>query len=171
MLLIGLIIEYQDVLYKIAKTRLNCEDDICDVVQNTFISAYQSIKTLKNKKYFKTWLVKILINKCNDFYLRNKRDNISLNILDENTEIHFEDFTNDYGIDYLNNRQTHFDPIPDTWIKMRDILLFWASKQIDGFRCDMAEMVPTAFCAYLLPIAKAPYRRIKLLRTGKTLRK
>ena len=101
MLLIGLIIEYQDVLYKIAKTRLNCEDDICDVVQNTFISAYQSIKTLKNKKYFKTWLVKILINKCNDFYLRNKRDNISLNILDENTEIHFEDFTNDYGIDYL----------------------------------------------------------------------
>ena len=101
MLLIGLIIEYQDVLYKIAKTRLNCEDDICDVVQNTFISAYQSIKILKNKKYFKTWLIKILINKCNDFYLRNKRDNISLNILDENAEFHFEDFTNDYGIDYL----------------------------------------------------------------------
>ena len=46
-----------------------------------------------------------------------------------------------YGIDYMNGGICHFDPVPDTWCKMLDILLFWASKKIDGFRCDMAEMV------------------------------
>ncbi|MDR0799907.1 MAG: alpha-amylase, partial [Dysgonamonadaceae bacterium] len=43
-----------------------------------------------------------------------------------------------YGIDYLDGCRAHFDPVPDTWEKMSDILLFWASKKIDGFRCDMA---------------------------------
>lgn len=52
-----------------------------------------------------------------------------------------------YGIDYCDagGRSEHFDPIPDTWNKMTDILLFWAKKGVDAFRCDMAEMVPAAF--------------------------
>ena len=43
-----------------------------------------------------------------------------------------------YGVDYLNCMKKNFDPIPDTWEKMRDILLFWAGKNIDGFRCDLS---------------------------------
>ncbi|MDI3505525.1 MAG: hypothetical protein PWQ81_747 [Bacteroidota bacterium] len=39
-----------------------------------------------------------------------------------------------YGVDYLNGRTSYFSPIPDTWIKMRDVLLFWASRKVDGFR-------------------------------------
>ena len=52
-----------------------------------------------------------------------------------------------YGIDYCDagGRSEHFDPLPDTWGKMTDILVFWAKKQVDAFRCDMAEMVPAAF--------------------------
>jgi glycosidase len=53
-----------------------------------------------------------------------------------------------YGVDYYAGGIGCFDPIPDTWRKMVDILLFWASKGIDGFRCDMAEMVPAAFWAW-----------------------
>jgi len=50
-----------------------------------------------------------------------------------------------YGLDYYAGRVGHFNPIPNTWSKMTDILLFWARKGIDGFRCDMAEMVPAEF--------------------------
>jgi len=65
-----------------------------------------------------------------------------------------------YGVDYLNGGQKHFDPIPDTWCKMLDVLLFWSSKNVDGFRCDMAEMVPVEFWNWLIPQVKKKYPEI-----------
>lgn len=67
-----------------------------------------------------------------------------------------------YGIDYCDagGRSYHFEPVPNTWVKMTDILLYWASKDIDGFRCDMAEMVPPAFWAYATRIVKERYPRV-----------
>lgn len=62
-----------------------------------------------------------------------------------------------YGVDYQGGRTWHFDPIPNTWMKMRDILLYWAAKGIDGFRCDMAEMVPCAFWGWVIPQVKEQY--------------
>ena len=40
---------------------------------------------------------------------------------------------------------------------MNYILLFWASKGVDAFRCDMAEMVPVAFWHYAIAQVKAKY--------------
>lgn len=62
-----------------------------------------------------------------------------------------------YGIDYCDagGRSYHFDPIPDTWQKMVDIIGFWAGKGIDGFRCDMAEMVPTEFWSWTIAKVKS----------------
>lgn len=59
-----------------------------------------------------------------------------------------------YGIDYQSGRATHFSPTPSTWKKMTDILLFWAEKGVDAFRCDMAEMVPTAFWSHAVAAVK-----------------
>ena len=61
-----------------------------------------------------------------------------------------------YGIDYCDagGRSEHFNPIPDTWSKMTHILLFWAAKKVDAFRCDMAEMVPAAFWRWTTDIVK-----------------
>ena len=62
-----------------------------------------------------------------------------------------------YGVDYQNGGACHFSPIPDTWSKMLDILLFWAAKGIDGFRCDMAEMVPVEFWNWAIPRVKQQF--------------
>jgi glycosidase len=39
--------------------------------------------------------------------------------------------------------------VPDSWKKFRDIVLFWLDKGVDGFRYDMAQMVPVEFWSYL----------------------
>ncbi|KAA6324539.1 Alpha-amylase 2 [termite gut metagenome] len=62
-----------------------------------------------------------------------------------------------YGVDYAGGGERHFFPIPDTWGKMLNILLFWASKGINGFRCDMAEMVPVEFWEWCIPLVKSEY--------------
>jgi glycosidase len=59
-----------------------------------------------------------------------------------------------YGVDYYAGRVAHFDPVPDTWHKMLAILLYWAAKGIDGFRCDMAEMVPADFWHWATGLVK-----------------
>ena len=77
----------------------------------------------------------------------------------------YETIKLNYGVDYCNGngRSEHFNPIPSTWTKMTDILLFWASKGIDGFRCDMAEMVPTAFWSYAINQVKKHYPNISFI--------
>lgn len=70
-----------------------------------------------------------------------------------------------YGVDYCNGRgrSYHFDPIPSTWTKMTDILLFWATKGVDAFRCDMAEMVPASFWSYATTMVKNRYPQIDFI--------
>ena len=66
----------------------------------------------------------------------------------------YETIKLNYGVDYHNYRYQDFSPTPDTWNKMRDILVFWTKKKVDGFRCDMAEMVPVEFWAWVIPQIK-----------------
>lgn len=69
----------------------------------------------------------------------------------------YETIKLNYGIDYQHGGTTHFNPRPNTWDKMLDILLFWAAKGVDGFRCDMAEMVPVEFWSWVIPEVKKKY--------------
>ncbi len=64
-----------------------------------------------------------------------------------------------YGIDYGDGSK-HFYPIPKTWFQMLDILRYWAEKGVDGFRCDMAHMVPIEFWQWAIPNIKERYPHI-----------
>lgn len=64
--------EYMTQMYKIAKIRLKKEENIGDAIQETILAAFTNIKQLKEPCYFKTWIIKILINKCNDIIKDNK---------------------------------------------------------------------------------------------------
>ena len=68
-----------------------------------------------------------------------------------------------YGVDYCGGSDLHADPIPDTWVKMRDILCYWAGRGVDGFRCDMTELVPPAFWAWAIPSVREQYPQILFL--------
>ncbi len=65
-----------------------------------------------------------------------------------------------YGIDYQGCCTEYFEPIPDTWLKMKEILLYWCAKGVDAFRCDMAEMVPAAFWHWVTTEVKVQYPEI-----------
>ena len=67
-----LIEEYKLPIYKTAKAILKDEDDVCDAIQDTALSIYKNISNLKNEKYFKTWVIRITINKCYDIIAKNK---------------------------------------------------------------------------------------------------
>ncbi len=64
-----------------------------------------------------------------------------------------------YGINIFDGRH-HFDPIPATWHQMLDILFFWTEKGIDGFRCDMAHLVPVEFWKWAIGRVRQRYPRL-----------
>ncbi len=60
-------------LYKIAKSYLRNEEDVADVLQDVILLAYEHIGELKQAVYFKTWITRILINRCCDLLESQKR--------------------------------------------------------------------------------------------------
>lgn len=70
-----LIEQYKLPIYKTAKSILNDEDDVCDAIQDTALSIYKNIPNLKNEEYFKTWVIRITINKCYDILKKHKLNN------------------------------------------------------------------------------------------------
>lgn len=71
-----LILNIKRDLYCIAKSEINNENDIEDIIQETMIIAFLNIKKLKNNSFFKTWIIRILINNCKKFHKRKKHQSI-----------------------------------------------------------------------------------------------
>jgi glycosidase len=72
----------------------------------------------------------------------------------------FETIKLNYGVDVEQHNKTYFTPQPPVWKKMKDILTFWASKGVDGFRCDVAEMVPVEFWNWAITDLKKQYPKL-----------
>ena len=96
---------YQRDLYLVAKARLSNEEDICEAIHETILISYKKIKGLKNVYAFKSWLIRILINKCNEIYNNNKKMKI-VNIEKE----FLENIGNERDIEDVNDK-LDFDTI------------------------------------------------------------
>lgn len=60
------VLEAESTLYHVSKSILTHDQDCEDAVQGAILKAYDKIDTLKKEQYFKTWLIRILINECYD---------------------------------------------------------------------------------------------------------
>ena len=54
-------------MYKVACAYLKNDEDVADAIQDTILSCYENLKSLKQNRYFKTWMIRILINKCRGY--------------------------------------------------------------------------------------------------------
>lgn len=60
-------------MYKVARGYLREQMDIDDAIADTVLACWESIGALRSAEYFRTWLVRILINKCTDMIRQRKR--------------------------------------------------------------------------------------------------
>lgn len=69
-------------MYRIAASILQNDEDVADAVQETLLICWEKIGTLKNDTFFKTWLIRILINQSNDI-LRKRKHTVPLDEVGE----------------------------------------------------------------------------------------
>lgn len=69
----ALLRENEQRMYKVARSFLSCDDDIADVMQESVLQAYLHLADLKRPAYFRTWLVRILINQCKSVLAKQRK--------------------------------------------------------------------------------------------------
>lgn len=76
-------------MYKVARGILNNDEDAADAIQDTILACFEKIHTLRKPEYFKTWMIRILINECNKIH----RHYANLNMNEEMPEIPRQDMS------------------------------------------------------------------------------
>lgn len=83
--------KHSDSLLRIAHGYLSQEADVADAIQDTILDAYEHLPSLKEPRYFKTWLIRILLNNCNHIYNKSKNyiplEEVSENLTDTAQEV------------------------------------------------------------------------------------
>ncbi len=97
----------EDVKFKLYKTGISIlknDDDTCDAIQETLISAYKNLNKLEHPEYFSTWIIKIMINKCYDIIKKNKKV-VNINEkLEQVTQPYYEMYCNDSELEKILNQ-------------------------------------------------------------------
>lgn len=82
----ALIHKYLQSLYKTAYAMLGNDEDVADAIQDTVLACWEKLNELQKPRYFKTWMTRILINKCNDV-LRKKQKYVCVENIPEQSTI------------------------------------------------------------------------------------
>lgn len=114
-------------MIKVAKSYLNNEEDVADAVQASILACYEKLDTLRQPQYFKTWLIRIVINKCND-------------ILRQNRELHLTDEMPEPGtVDTIQADLEFMELLQEIDEKYRTILVLYYA---EGFNTrEIAELL------------------------------
>lgn len=70
------VLEAEETMYRVARSILGNDEDCADAMQNAILAAYSKLHTLKNEAFFKTWLIKILMNQCYQM-IRERKETVS----------------------------------------------------------------------------------------------
>ena len=97
---VQLITENKLSLYRVAKGILKNEERVEDAIQNTILKAYENIEKLKKYEYFKTWIIRILINECKIIIKKEKR---VIYLEENNIESDYEDKYKDMDLERALN--------------------------------------------------------------------
>lgn len=92
----NLLMENMKSMYRVAFSILKTEEEISDAISNTTVIVFEKIHTLKNAEFFKTWLVRILINECNKIHRQNKKIIYLENY--NQTDLVYNDKYDDFGV-------------------------------------------------------------------------
>lgn len=134
-------------MYKAARSLLSNEEDAADAISETILTCWEKIDRLREERYFRTWMTRILINKCKD--IRNKKENLSFTEEMPDVEINEEGYSNlewNEALDILDE-------------KYRTVVILY---YVEGFK--MSEI------AQILDIPEATVRT-RIARARKTMAK
>lgn len=86
-----LVLASERTLYRVSMSMLKNETECEDAVQTAILTAYEKLSTLKQEEFFKTWLVRILINVCHhQLRFRSRHTELSEDIPNEENHVSFE---------------------------------------------------------------------------------
>ena len=114
------VMEAENSLYRVARTLSSNESDCEDAVQQAILTAYDKLDNLRNEKFFKTWLTRILINEC--YKIRRKSGFV----------ISFEDYTADIPSDEEIDNELR-DAVFRLPIKLRSVIVLY---YIEGYSVE-----------------------------------
>lgn len=89
---ITLIEQNKQSMYRVARGFLQNEEDVADIMSETVLDCYEKIVTLKQSAYFKTWMIRILINNCKDM-IRKRKGDVSIEVMPQMEDQAVQDST------------------------------------------------------------------------------
>ena len=84
------LLESEQMLYRIACAFLRSEADRQDAMQESALKAWRNRDRLREERFFKTWITRIMVNECKQLLRKNKKTIIADNILDQQIQSHTE---------------------------------------------------------------------------------
>lgn len=119
----GMIInQIKPLLYKVARTRLEDEEDVRDAISETIFIAYKKLNKLKDNKNFQAWIIRILINKCNYIYKVNNRH---IRLIEKTNSVTTIDDFYDKSLDKLENKINFEELIEDLTYEERIVFVLY----------------------------------------------